>query len=406
MDDIIRTEVENENRFRVCHVQVLPIMSGVQRAMIDMLRFLDTNRYEAHVVCREEGPLTEELQRIGLPFHTVPALDRPIHPSRDLQAYLQLRKLFHQHNFSLVHTHSSKPGVLARLAASQVRVPRIVHHVHGFAFHEFSSKVKAFAYSRTERFAGRYCDCVVFVNHEEREMAIQHGWLPADKCVTIPNGVDLSNYGTLQRRTLGSAFRKRHGIDAQTVVILFTARLDEQKQPLILPEIAKRLRTLSPASNWRLLVQGDGLLEPRVRALVEEMELQDQVLMLGWQADPTHGFHAADIVLHPTLWEGLPLSLLEAQAASLPIVASNVKGNREVVTPDTGFLCDPRNVDQYVAALAQLINNPAHRHHLGTAGRRRAERYFDTRITSRQVGDLYDELLELPKSDPAQRSAA
>ncbi|NIO42778.1 MAG: glycosyltransferase [Burkholderiales bacterium] len=128
--------------------------------------------------------------------------------------------------------------------------------------------------------------------------------------------------------------------------------------------------------------------------------------MLGWQADPTHGFHAADIVLHPTLWEGLPLSLLEAQAASLPIVASNVKGNREVVTPDTGFLCDPRNVDQYVAALAQLINNPAHRHHLGTAGRRRAERYFDTRITSRQVGDLYDELLELPKSDPAQRSAA
>ena len=129
------------------------------------------------MACQGAGPLTDELDGQGIRWHAVPALDRPIRPHKDWQAYCQLYRLFQEQQIDIVHTHSSKPGILGRVAARRAGVPHIVHHVRGFAFHEFSPRIKRLVYSRLEQWAGRYCDRVLFVNHEEREMSIQNGWL-------------------------------------------------------------------------------------------------------------------------------------------------------------------------------------------------------------------------------------
>lgn len=381
-----------ERRVRVCHLQLLPIMSGVQRSMLEIIRHLDKARYDVSVACQGRGPLTERLDELGFRCHLVPALHRPISPFRDMSAYRQLRNLFRAEKIDLVHTHSSKPGILGRLAAAHVSVPYVVHHVHGLPFHEYSSALQRLLYTQIERWAGRHSDRVIFVNNEERELCLRTGLLPAEKCITIPNGVCLTRFSASAQSSDRERFRQKHAIDEGETIILFTSRVCPQKQPMILPRIVAHLRELSPSGNWRLVVQGSGELESKLIDAVRRSGLCDQFLFLGWQANPTQAINAADIVLLPSKWEGLPICLLEAQAAGLPVVASNVKGNREVVTPATGFLVTANSAEEYACALRVLISHPETRMQMGIEARRRARLHFDTKINSRLVADLYEAL--------------
>jgi glycosyltransferase involved in cell wall biosynthesis len=391
---------------RICHIQVLPLLSGVQRVMLDVFDQLDRSRYDIHVVCQHAGPLTDELARRQICYHLEPTLVRPLHPWRDLRAYLRLTRWLRDGNFDLVHTHSSKPGILGRLAASRAGVPCIVHHVHGFSFHEFSPPATRRLYARLEHWAGRHCNRVIFVNEEERQLAVRQAILPAEKCLTIYNGVDLRCSDPERRALVRGDVRRQFGWDERETVVLMMGRLDQQKQPLLTPAIAGELERLRPHDRWRIAIAGSGALEEALRQRVRQLGLEHRVQLLGWQNGPQRLYCGADIVLHPTLWEGLPLSLLDAQAAGLPAVASNVKGNREVVTAETGFLCEPQQSNSYAAALAQLIENTALQHRMGDSARQRAERYFDASINYRRIAELYDELLDMPTTKPSLRPAA
>jgi glycosyltransferase involved in cell wall biosynthesis len=390
----------------ICHVQVLPILSGVQRAMLEIFRHLDRSRYQPHVVCQQPGPLTVELEALDIPCHFAPSLARPIRPGADARAYAELSTLFRRHRFPLVHTHSSKPGVLGRIAARRAGVPWIIHHVHSFAFHEQSSAAGQWLFSRLERLAGRFCDRVIFVNHEERELAVREGLLPLDKCLTIHNGIDLAPFTEVERSRCRGEFRARLGIGPDDVAILFLGRLEPQKQPLILPEVAARLAGFAPRSNWKLLVAGDGPLAASLARLVSRQGLERRIELVGWQDEPRKILHAADILLQPSLWEGLPLSIIEGHAAGLPTVASDVRGTREVVTPQTGFLCPVREPATYAAALAWLVKHHELRRHFGQAARRRAAETFDGATNLGQVARLYDHWLAPHDTTFVRRCAA
>ncbi|MDA1015001.1 MAG: glycosyltransferase family 4 protein [Planctomycetota bacterium] len=377
----------------ICHVQVLPLMTGVQRAMLEIFAHLDRTVFAPSVVCQAEGPLTDELQRLEIPFHTIPSLDRPIHPLRDLKAYRELKRYFVEQRFAVVHTHSSKPGIVGRLAASRAGVPLVVHHVQGFAFHEFSSRRKTWLFSRAEKWAGRHSDKVVFVNDEERRTAVEQGWLPAEKTVTIYNGVNLDELDAGRHAESRARFRARHQLAEHDVAVVVLGRLDLQKQSMIVPKIARELETLQPDPNWRILMAGEGELHQQLRQELAASGLGNRVSLIGWQEQPVEAVMGSDIVMLPSLWEGLPLSLLEAHAAGKPTVASDVKGNREVVTSRTGFLCSPRDPENYALALSRLISDAALRARLGIAARSRAEAEFDSAANSRRVIELYESML-------------
>lgn len=394
-------------RRRICHVQVLPLMTGVQRAMLSMFEHLDPRHYEPHVVCQGPGPLVDELARRGICCHFVPALDRPLRPRQDARAFWQLYTLFRREAFDLVHTHSSKAGFLGRLAAHYAGVPCVVHHVHGFAFHDGSSWLAKWGYQSLERMAAGFCDRVLFVNGEERQLAIQAGIVPAEKSQTVYNGVALDDYTPALHAASRRMFRQQRQLAPEEVAILVAGRLDEQKQSLILPAIAARLETLAGAAPWRILVAGAGPLEGPLRDEIARLGMEHRCQLLGWLAHPQQAFHGADVVLHPTLWEGLPLTLLEAQAAALPTVASRICGNREVIADPTGFLCEPRDPGGYAWALARLVRDAALRRTLGRAARQRAEQLFDARQTYRQVAELYGQLFGAPATvEPPLRRAA
>jgi glycosyltransferase involved in cell wall biosynthesis len=386
----------------VCHVQVLPILSGVQRVMLEIFRHLDRDRFQPHVVCQQPGALSDALAELDIPCHFIPALDRPIDPFRDAQAYGALLRLFREQSFDIVHTHSSKPGILGRIAARVARTPLVIHHVHAFAFHEFTPRPTRWLYGRLERWTGAYADRVIFVNDEERVLAEREGLLPAGKCLTIHNGIDLEPFDPRAQAAARQQFRVAHDIGPRDRVILFAGRVDKPKQPWLLPEILLRLEKLLPDPDWKLAVAGSGPLEIDLRLRLQTAGLSERVRLAGWMSDPTPAFHAADVLLQPSLWEGLPLSVIEGQAAGLPCVGSNVKGIREVVSPETGVLCSPRNAADYAEQLARYLTDPLRRARQGVAARARAHECFDSAVNMRRVGQLYEELCGLEPTAPLE----
>jgi len=382
-------------KIRLCHVQLLPLMSGIQRITLQILDVLDRERFEPHVVCCGPGPFSEEVESRGVPCHFVPQLVRPIRPVQDWRAYGELKRLFVRERFDIVHTHCSKPGILGRIAARHAGVPCVLHHVQSFAWHEYSSRAARWAYETCERIAAPYGDRILFVNHDDRKAALQAGLLPAAQCPLIYNGTDLGRFRPQFERRTATHVRRRLGLSDDGVLIYFVARLEKPKQPWLLPEIARELRDRLPDADWKLVIAGEGAYRAEVERRVAELGLNDRVALLGWQseADKYQTYHEADVVLQPSLYEGLSLTLIEAQAAGLPAVAGEVKGNREVVVPGTGFLCDARQAAAYAERLAELVVNRPLRLAQGRAARAHAEREFDVTTNMRRVCELYEAML-------------
>ncbi|MBA4016130.1 MAG: hypothetical protein C0483_02970 [Pirellula sp.] len=385
-------------KIRVCHVQTVPQLAGAQRVMLDIFEELDRSRFELHVACGAAGPLTEVCRDAGIESHIIPSLVRSIRPLRDYRAYRELRTLFERERFDVVHTHSSKPGILGRLAARHAGVKAIVHHVQGYAFHEFTPAPLRMLGTLAERWAGAHCDRLVFVNHEEREWAIRNGGMPAGKCVTIYNGVDLRRFSPLENLEQRAQLRSSLGIGAEEVAVLFVGRLAPQKQPLIIPHVAKHLDELLPDAAWKILVAGSGPLGDALKAEIAKLQIERRVQLLPWQDKAERCLQAADILLQPTLWEGLPLAAIEAMGTCIPVVAGDVKGNREAVSEATGAVCEPKNAESFARALARFVSSPQLRHECGAAGRKRAERDFNAAVNYPRIGSLYEELTSGPAS--------
>jgi glycosyltransferase involved in cell wall biosynthesis len=392
----------------ICHVQVYPILSGVQRAMLSVLGQLDRRLFAPTVICREPGPLSDVLADMDIPCLYAPHLQAPLSPWKDALAYRELARHFRKGQFGIVHTHSSKPGVLGRVAARRAGVPNIVHCVQGFAFHESSGRVSKAIYQTVERTVSKYCDQLIFVNHEERRFVEERGWLPAERCHTIYNGIDLVRFSPASRLGLRTEARSRWNLPDDEVVISVVGRLADQKQPLILSEVIEELESrLGPDARWRLLIAGDGPLRGELEAGLEQRGVAHRVTFAGWLDQPELAVFASDMMLQVSLWEGLPLTLLEAASAGLPAVASDIKGNREAITHETGLLVAPKNPAAYARALALLITDPVLRTRLGHGARARAEAEFDETANNAKIVALYRQMIGLP-AQPARfvRSAA
>lgn len=389
------TAAQERARMKVIQLQVLPLLSGVQRAMLAFFDALPADRYEIIVVCHEEGPLTKVLEERGIRTITLAALDRPIHPVKDLQALLALYRLFREEKPDVVHSHSSKPGVLGRLAARAAGVPAIVHHNHGHAWGWRDPALKRHLLAALERWLCQSCDLVIFVAEETRAFSVARGLLPESKSVTVYNGVDLKRLRPAAGLEEKQALRRRFGLEADAFLACFVGRLWEQKNPLALVPILKRARALAPARDIRLVIAGDGPMEGAVKAAFQQEGLLDAVTFLGWQTDTAPIYRLADCFVLPSLWEGLPLVLEESLAAGLPTFCSKIPGSREVIIPEVGAYAPIESLEGLGDEIARLAMDPALQQTMAHAARARAEAVFDVSKTIWQLAPLYERLLSV-----------
>ncbi len=330
------------------------VLGGAQSHVRELSLELRNLGHDVTVITGAPGIFTDQLRQAGIPWLPVKSLVRPVRPHRDVAALVELWCALRQMKPDLVCAHTAKAGALARAAARLHHIPS-VFTPHGWSVLNRTSLQTNPFFCWAERLAGRLGTCVINVCEYERVLAQQFGLCPAKAPEVVHNGI------------AETPFVRLRPVDAQPPVMVMVARFASQKDHGTLLQALSGLLCM----EWRLLLVGAGELKARVGAQVNLLGLGSRVSILPPEIDVSRLLMEAQIFVLSTNFESLPISILEAMRAALPVVATDVGGIAESVRhEETGLLVPRGDVAGLRDALARLITGPALRVALGSAGRR------------------------------------
>jgi glycosyltransferase involved in cell wall biosynthesis len=336
-----------------------------------------------------EGSLIPQVRARGVRLTILSSLVREVNPLKDIAALVALTHLVKRGRYHVVHTHSSKAGILGRWAARLAGVPIIVHTVHGWGHHDRQHPLVRRTYILLERIAQRITDRLIVVSPRNTEKGLADGIATSRKYVIIRSGIELDRFRLPARPR--PAVRAEVGIPPESAVVGTVTRLSPQKAPLDFVGAAAQVAAQRPDVHF--VIVGDGPLRAEVEARVSDLGLTGRVHLTGLRRDVPDLLHSFDVFALTSLWEGLPRVLPQAMAVGLPIVATAVDGNAEAVTDGlNGFLTPGGDPQAMADALLRLLDDPALRQKMGWAGRIRVEE-FDVRKMVRDIAALYEALL-------------
>lgn len=316
---------------------------------------------------------------------------RSVSPASDFTSIARLWSLIREQQFDIVHTHSSKAGILGRVAARLCvadGAPVVIHTAHGFYFLGEQGFKRAF-YQVVERLGGRLTDRLIAVSESERAAAVEHGIVPPERVTVIPNGIVPPTRGaSCPDRRLGASL----GVNSDRPVVGTVSRFVPQKDPDTLLEAVARLAQAAPEAQF--LWCGDGPLRAATESRAKTLGIADKIVFAGYRHDVAAILPLLDVFVIAPLFEGLPYTLLEAMAAGRPVVSTDVVGVRDVLEHGvTGVLVPTRNPDAIARAVLRLVQSPQTAQAMGEAGRALiAERFrLDTMIaeTARVYREAY-----------------
>lgn len=330
--------------------------------------------HQVKVFLGGEGPVTEQLAALRVPFQSLRFLRRAINPLRDACAFHELTAALAAYRPDLVSTHTAKAGWLGRAACARLGLPAI-YTPHGWPAAARMGRVRGLVFSGAEKIAARWAEAVVCVSERERALALSLGTAPTRKLHVIHNGV----------RDVPLALRATPG--ARPARIVSVARFEPPKDHRTLLHALAALT----AARWEFEFVGEGPLQDDARSLAAVLGIGPRVRWSGYQPDPSTALAGAQIFVLSSLSEGFPRSILEAMRAGLPVVASNVGGISEAITQNINGLLVPRqDPAALAAALEKLLDCPSERERLGAAARRTYEERFRFERMFEKTTALYD----------------
>lgn len=360
---------------------------GAQRNTLLTLKGLVRDGYETELICGQAGPLVEEARRMGVPVQILPNLVRQIHPLRDGWALLQLYRLFRQRQYTLVHTHSTKAGLLGRLAAHWAGVPVIIHTFHGVLL-EMNGSLASRLYIAVERLVGRITHCFVCVGEIVRQEILTWQLAPDDRFVTIYSGIEFSTY-VLQRTVVET--KRELGIEEAWPIVGSIGHLVESKAQHYLIEATARLRKQYP--DMKLLIVGEGHRRAVLEQQIQNLGLSQTVSLLGERDDIADLLDVFDLYAMSSQREGIGRALTEAMYWGLPIVTSAVNGIKEVILHEqTGLLVPPHDPQALAAAIDRLASDRELAKRVGANAHAKAKMLMDGQQMIVALERLYDDL--------------
>ncbi len=356
------------------------------------------------VVGQSEGDMLYFAQQRGVIPFILPELGREISWWSDLRSIWKLYRLFVHERPDIVHTHTSKAGVVGRVAAILARVPIIIHTFHGHVFHDYFGPLKTKLFIWIERCLARLTTKIVTISQAQLvELSDRYRIAPRDKFCVIPLGLDLAPYLT-QRREQELQGASRNGSEA---VIGLVGRLVPVKNPEMAVRVLQRLMQKGESERpIRLMIVGDGELRLGLQEWVRKAGLEEKVIFTGWQRELASLYGKLDLVILTSLNEGTPVALLEAMAAGLPFVATRVGGVLDLTVGaeqvvcgsngqprfslfSNGAVAEANDVEGFAAAVQYLLKDPLTMRRMGSEGRKfTTERYSLERLL-RDTEKLY-----------------
>ncbi|MEW6245969.1 MAG: glycosyltransferase family 4 protein [Nitrospirota bacterium] len=362
----------------------------------------DRTRYEPLVVAGRPGRWDaqggqaatdkhcRELEKAGIRWIIIPRLTREIHPLNDLSALWSLMRLFRRERPAIVHTHTSKAGVVGRLAAWWSGVPVVVHTPHGHVFYGHFTAVRSRVFMLVERMLTRLTTRLIALTEAERDDHLERGVGRADRFAVIPSGIDLERYRSV-RRTWGlrpAWFPCPPG----SIVVGSVGWLTPVKGHRFLIEAAAQLKPTFP--NLHVVLVGSGGLQAELSALADRLGLKDSVHFLGERDDVDVCLSAMDLFVLPSLNEGMGRALVEAMAAGLPVIASRVGGVPALIEHGrTGLLAPAGDPGALAQAIRQALDRPDWARQMGQAASQSIGRRFDAATMVRAVEQVYEQAL-------------
>jgi glycosyltransferase involved in cell wall biosynthesis len=341
-----------------------------------------------------EGDLFAQADAAGVKVIVVPSLVRPIRPVTDMRALFALTRQLRSGRFDIVHTHSSKAGILGRVAARLAGVPVVIHTLHSLVFHEYQSAWKNRIYVALKRLCAPLTDRLISVNDQTARGALAQGIGRPEQHVTIFSGMELDRFlGVSDSLSVADA-KRRAGIDPETPVVGKIARFFPLKGHDQFLAAAVEIVRLDPRA--RFLLVGDGPYRETFEASAAAAGVLDRMVFAGRvpPEDVAAWIQAMDVVVHTSLREGIARVLPQAGAVGKPVVTFALDGAPEVVQDGiSGYLVPALDVDALASRVVALLGDSETRMRLGAAARQFAAKHFALQTMVSRINEVYFETM-------------
>ena len=363
---------------KICHIITRMIVGGAQEnTLFTCQGHLEKGHDVTLVTGPSPGPEGELLKRFcpkGLKVIEVPSLIRSINPLKDFKAYRELRRIFREGHYDVVHTHASKAGILGRAAAWKEKVPFVVHTVHGQAFHKYQNALVNKAYIIAERFAAKRCHKIFAVAQSMIEQCVEAGVALREKYMVVYSGMDIDAFVNAKP---DSELRASLGIPDNAPVVGKIARLFPLKGHDTLMKAAPKVIAAFP--DVRFLVIGDGILRQSLEDEARRLGISANFVFTGLVSPEKVCRYTPlmDVLVHLSLREGLPRTVVQALASSVPVVAYALDGTPEVLHDgETGFIAKTEDASDVADKIIALLSQPELRRKMGEAGQALVKEQF------------------------------
>ena len=388
--------MEESKKIKVVHIITRFIKGGAQENTFYTMRGLrqDGGFDVIFVTGPQSGPegsMLEDARNAGIEPVVCEDLVRQINFFKDIKAFAFIYRLVKKQKPDIVHTHSSKAGILGRLAAYFAGCGVIVHTIHGLPFHPYQNRLVNWLYATCEKIAAFFCQKIIVVADAMAQKAADKHVAPASKFITIPSGIELDAFTGAGR---DEGFRRALDIPPDSVLVVKIARLFDLKGYEYYLEAARRI--CAKTKDAYFLAVGGGALEEELKKQVDSWGLSNRIKFTGLvPRGAIPGIIASsDVVCHCSLREGLARVMPQAMACAKPLVGFDVDGASEVIENGaTGWLVKPRDMDGLESALMSLIKDPSLRKSMGEKGRQRVAPRFEVNYMVKEIARLYNVLI-------------
>lgn len=370
---------------KVAQLVTLSEMGGAQKHVLLLSRELKNRGYDVTIFTSEGGALVDKAIESGIKVEIVKNLVREINPASDAKALKELYRAFKAGGYDIVHCHSSKAGVLGRIAAKLAGAGRIVYTAHGFVFNEPMSVAKMYMYVNMERIGAAFGDKIIAVSRKDFETAIENRITKREKLVFIPNAIPGIDKGSLKE---AAQTREELGIKAGEFAIGTVSNFYKTKGHVYLVEAIKRL--YSGGYRFKTVFAGQGPEEEAVKKLAGDC---GDILFLGYREDNYDIMNALDLFVLPSVKEGMPYVVLEAMSLGKPVLCTKVGALADIITDGVnGYIVEAGESEALYGKLKSIIDGGTEKlNETGMAGKEYADRNFSMSNFMEEIINIYEE---------------
>ncbi len=387
---------------RVCHVITEPELGGAQLSTLNILSRLKKDTFAVSIITSPKGILKPEYEGLkDVESFFSPFLKRPINPILDILAFMHIYSIYRRHKYNIVHTHSSKAGIIGRWAAllynlTECRLKvkgvrcEVVHTVHGWSFNDYQAPVLKSLFIFLEKITARFTTKIICVSNKDIETGLRYKIASREKFVLIKYGIPLAEF----RKSAVNKLQKRRelNITNNDPIVGMISCLKPQKSPLDYIKVCIKVYEKMPNVNFLLV--GDGILRARCERMLSASPLNGRFIFTGWRRDISQILDILDIAVLTSKWEGMPVSIIEALAKGCPVIATNVGGTPELIKDGvSGYLIRPGSYDEMTEKILQIFKDRQSLEEMKRMASVSIDDYFHIDRMLKEIENLYRKLL-------------